>query len=97
MKELLNLIDKAMNKYLSPFIYLVSPYRQNYSAQHVLTRLLEEWKEGLDNNFLVGDVFIDLSNTFDCILHGLLIGKFDAYGFNEHLVHYLYSYLDNRK
>ena len=42
MNELLNLIDKAMNKYLSPFIYLVSPYRQNYSAQHVLTRLLEE-------------------------------------------------------
>ena len=42
------LIDKAMDKYLSPFI---SAYRQIYSIHHVLIRLLEEWREGLDNNF----------------------------------------------
>ena len=45
------LIDKAIDKCLSPFI---SAYRQNYSTQHVLIRLLEEWREGLDNNFVVG-------------------------------------------
>ena len=43
-------IDKAMDKYLSPFI---SADRQNYSAQNVLIRLLEEWREGLDNDFAV--------------------------------------------
>ena len=45
-----------MDKYLSPFI---SAYRQNYSTQYVLIRLLEEWRQGLDNNFVVGGVFMD--------------------------------------
>ena len=51
-----------MDKYLSPFI---SAYQKNYSTQHVLIRLLEEWREGLDNNFVVGGVFIDFSKVFD--------------------------------
>ena len=51
------MIDKAMDKCLSPFI---SAYRQNYSIQHVLIRLLEEWRKDLDNNFAVGGVFMVL-------------------------------------
>ena len=34
---------------------------------------------------------------FDCIPHDLLIVKLKAYGFDDYFVHYLYSYLDNRK
>ena len=83
-----------MDKYLSPFI---SAYRQNYSTQHVLIRLLEEWREDLDNNFVVRGVFMDLSKALDCIPHDLLIAKLKAYGFDDYLEHYLYSYLDNRK
>ena len=83
-----------MDKYLSPFI---SAYRQNYSTQHVLIRLLEEWKEDLDNNFVVRGVLMDLSKALDCIPHDLLIAKLKAYGFDNYLVYYLYSYLNNRK
>ena len=75
-----------MGKYLSPFI---SAYRQNYSTQHVLIRLLEEWREDLDNNFVAGGVFIDFSKVFDYIPHDLLIAKIKAYGFDDYLVHYL--------
>ena len=39
-----------MNVHLSPFI---SAYRKNYNMQHVLLRLLEEWREHLDNNKIV--------------------------------------------
>ena len=53
-----------MDKYLSP---LISAYRQSYSTQHVLIRLLEEWMEGLDNNFVVRGVFINFFKAFDCI------------------------------
>ena len=35
----------GLDKYLSPFI---SAYRKGYSTQHVLTRLVEEWRERLD-------------------------------------------------
>ena len=54
-----------MDKYLSPFI---SAYRQNYSTQHVLICILAEWREGLDNNFVVGGVSMDLSNALDFII-----------------------------
>ena len=79
------LTDKAMDKYWSLFI---SAYGQNSSNQHVLIRLLEKWREGLDTDFVVGGVFTDLSKAFDWFPHDLLIAK---------LVDYLYSYLDNKK
>ena len=46
---------------LSPFL---SAYRKNYSTQHVLLRLVEEWKEKLDMNYLVGAILMDLSKAF---------------------------------
>ena len=39
---------------------------------------------------------MDLSKAFYCIPHDLLIAKFKAFGFDDYLMHYLYSYLDNR-
>ena len=83
-----------MNKHLSHFIFA---YRQNYSAQHLLIRLLEEWRESLDNNFVVGGLFMDLSKAYDCIPHDLLIAKPEAYDFDDYLVYYVYSYFGNRK
>ena len=38
------------------FLLMVSTYRKNYSTQHVITRLGEEWREYLDENFVVGAV-----------------------------------------
>ena len=38
-----------------------------------------------------------LSKSFNCIPHDLLIAKLKAYGFDDYFVHYLYSYLENRK
>ena len=40
---------------------------------------------------------MNLSKAFYCIPHDLLIPKLKAYGFDDYLVHYLYSCLDNRK
>ena len=73
-----------MDKYFSPFI---SAYRKGYSTQQVLIRLLEEWREKLDKNFIVGAVLMDLSKAFDCIPHDLLISK----------LRLIYSYLKSRK
>ena len=54
-------------------------------------------EEGLDNNFVVRGIFMDLSKAFDSIPHDLLIAKLKAYGFDDYLVHYIYSYLVNKK
>ena len=40
---------------------------------------------------------MDLSKAFNCIPHDPLIAKLTANGFDDYLVFYLYSYLDNRK
>ena len=45
----------------------LSAYRKSFSTEHVLIRLLEDWRNKLDNNNVVVAVLTDLSKTFDCI------------------------------
>ena len=80
-----------------PISNLVSAYRKNYSFQHVLIRLLEEWRKSLDNNYVVGRVLMDLTKGFDCVLQDFLSAKLEAYDIHENLLAYLDSYLSNRK
>ena len=84
----------SMYNNISPFI---SAYRENYNTQHVMIRLLGEWRENLDKNYVLGGVLMDLSKAFDCIPHDLLLAKLAAYGADENLLCYIYSYLLNRK
>ena len=87
-----NHIVNSMSNYISPY---VSAYRKGYNSQHVLIRLLEEWRQHLDNNKVVG-VFLwtyqKPSTAYD-----LLIIKLAAYSVDENLLMYIYSYLSNSK
>ena len=76
-----------MNNYISLY---VSAYRKGRNSQHVLIRLLEEWRQHLDNNKVVGGVFMDLSKAFDCVPHDLLITKLAAYSTDENLYAYIF-------
>ena len=89
-----NQLHSVLNNIVSPYL---AAYRESYSTQHVLIRLLEEWRENLDNNYTVGGVLMDLSKAFDCIPHDLLIAKLSAYGLNGNALKYIYTYLKNRK
>ena len=44
-------LSSVLNNIFSPYL---AAYRESYSTQHILIRLLEEWRENLDNNFTVG-------------------------------------------
>ena len=83
-----------MKQNFSPFL---SAYRKSFSTEHVLIRLLEDWRNKLGNNTVLGTVLTDLSKAFGCIPHDLLVAKLDEYGFNRDTVAYIYSYLKNRK
>ena len=83
----------SVTNFLSDFI---SAYRKGYSTNHVLLRLIENWKAALDSNLFTGAAFMDFSKTFDCMSHDLLIAKLYAYGFSFETLTFLNSYLRNR-
>ena len=74
----------------------LSRNRKAYSTNHVLLRLIEQWKSALDNKNFVEAVLMGLSKAFDCIPHDLLIAKLHAYGFSENSLTFFYSYLKRR-
>ena len=80
--------------YFSPFI---SAYRKGYSTQHVLMRLVEEWRERLHNKYIVGVILLDFSKAFDCIPHDVIIAKLASYGLHDTALKLIFSYLKNQK
>ena len=75
----------------------MAAYRENYSPNHILIRLIKNWKKAPDEKFLVGTVVMDLSKEFYYIPHDLLIAKLQACGFSQKTVTFIYSYLKRRK
>ena len=80
--------EKILKNQLVPYLdetlsLFIAAYRKAYGTQHVLIRMIEEWKVKLDNDNIVGAILTDLSKAFDCIPHDLLIAKLHAYGFDE--------------
>ena len=63
-----------MKKYFSP----MSAYRKRYHTQNVNIRLLDEWRNKLDNNLFV-EALVDLLKVSDCIAHDLMKVKLVAY------------------
>ena len=59
--------------------------------------MLEIWKKALDKQNLAGALLTDLSKTFDCLNHELLIAKLEAYGLDYTALALVYSYLSKRK
>ena len=99
--SILNTFSKIYEKFIqesiTPFVEtflskFISAYRKTYGTNHVLLRLIEEWKLALDKGKFVGAVLMDLSKAFDCIPHDLLIAKLHAYGCSEDSLVFFYSY-----
>ena len=48
---------------------------KSYSSLYVNTKLVEDWREKIVQNFTVGAILSDLSKVLDCILQDLLMAK----------------------
>ena len=91
---LYNQLNAHFNNILSQFL---SACRKHFRTQHVLLRIIENWKLHLDNNKIVGAILMDLSKAFDCLPHELIIAKLAAYGLGKGALQVIFSYLRNRK
>ena len=77
--------------------HLLCGFREKYSTQHALIRLLKACRKCLDNKGIMGMVLMDLSKTYDCFPHDLLLVKPASFGFGTSSLNLLHSYLSNRK
>ena len=88
--QISSFMENIFSKYLCGF-------RKGYSTQYCLLIMLEIIRKSLDNNKACAALLTDLSKTFDCIRHDLLIAKLHAYGFDDNVLILMYSYLSCRK
>ena len=67
--SILNCFSKVYERFFheqfKPFVEtflsgFVAAYKERYSCNHVLMRLIENWKRALDENFQVGTILMDL-------------------------------------
>ena len=88
--------DQLEQYFINIFHELLCAFRKKYSYQSTLVKMIEDWKESLDKNNVIGALFMDLSKAFDSLPHGLLIAKFKAYGLSLSACDLLSSFLSNR-
>ena len=62
---------------LNPFI---GAFKLGMGCQSTLLRLVENWRNALDNRQYAAAIMMDLSKAFDCLSHGLLLRKPRSYG-----------------
>lgn len=74
-----------------------SGFRHGYCAQDALLRTVDDWRSGLDENKVVGVVFVDLRKAFDSIDHGLLLRKLAQYGIAGSSLKWFECYLSERR
>ena len=91
-------IYNQLGKYMDTFLNkLLCGFRKAHSTKHVLLKLIQRWQNELDNSGLVDTILMDLSKAYDCLLHYLIIAKFEAYGPSKSSLSLLLDYLTSRK
>ena len=68
-------------------------YKKGHSTELLLVKMTEEWRQALDNNLVVGVVFVDFRKAFDSIFHPALFRKLQELGVSGNLWLWIKNYL----
>ena len=83
-------VKPCTNSFLNPLLFR---YKEGYSTQHALLRLVENFKQALDKKMSTGTVLIDHPKAPDCLSHDFILAKLDANGFTNQALRHIQSYL----
>ena len=81
-------LSEYLEKYLNS---ILCGFRKAHFTKHAL------WQEELDKGGFVRTILMDLSKTYDCLLHDLLVAKLEAYGVGKAALSLTINYLSHRK
>ena len=103
LPEVSKLAERAVHDQLFNYLYknnLIHPnhhgFLRNCSTATALQQMLDVWLQSLDDNKIVGALFLDLSAGFDVINHELLLKKLHLYKFSANSMNWFRSYLSDR-
>ena len=68
-------------------------FRSKGSTELAVTYFTDKIRKEVDNENIVGAVFIDLSKAFDTVSHSCLLNKLPSYGINDKELHWFTDYL----
>jgi len=71
-------------------------FRSNTSTEKAIYQLTNNIMKALNNKYLVDGIFCDLTKTFDCVDHDILLGKLEFYGIKGNANNLIKSYLKDR-
>ena len=63
-------------------------FQNGFSAQHCIIRLIEKWKQFLDQSLVFCIFLTDLSEAFDCLSYELLVAKLNGDGLETSAVNW---------
>lgn len=72
-------------------------FRNKNSCESAIQTVLYKWKDAIEQNLIVGVVFLDFKRAFETINRQLLILKLKRYGLGSKIIEWFESYLDSRK